>query len=253
MNNRTIIQIIKEKRKLCPLTNVYTLENAKQATDYWETERGLLFSYMDHGVSRLGFFASDADELLRLMDKVKSGDHYLEYITKDPENSGFSTLRCIARMKRMVNADCRSVFCSSSVLQYRDEAIGEIASVSEAHEINQLLWSVFRSEVSHLLWDEELAMCIEKRQITIHRSEMIDAILMVEEMPRKFYINQVVNKGEKKNIHAMLLNRLWNYSENGGRYIYAWVEECNIASMKFHGKYGLEHDGMWNMVWLLEK
>ena len=47
----------------------------------------------------------------------------------------------------------------------------------------------------------------------------------------------------------MLQNRLKPYVEQGGKYVYAWIEKNNIASLKFHSKYGLAHDGMWNMVY----
>lgn len=234
------------------MTNVYTLENLLQATGYWETDQGFMFSFEDHGVSRLGFYAADMDELLRQLNRIQSGRYYLEYLTKDADDDIPGLMR-VTRMKRLVNADCRSMFEGSFALQYRDDAIGETANSQDAHEINRLLWSVFRTEVSHLLWDDELAERIEKGQVTIHRTEGIDAVLMADVMPKKFYINQVVNTGDKKNIHAMLLNRLRSYVEGGGRYIYAWVEESNTASLRFHAKYGMEHDGMWNLLWLLEK
>ena len=71
-------------------------------------------------------------------------------------------------------------------------------------------------------------------------------------MPKKFYINQIINKTGKEVIHAMLLSRLDQYRKSGGKYLYSWVEEANIASLKFHNKYGMEHDGMWNLVYRLK-
>lgn len=234
------------------MSNVYTLENVQRATGCWETDDGFAFSYEDHGISRLSFLAADRDALSRLLDEVPAGCHHLEIMTKDGE-AVLPGLRRVTRLKRLVNSDCRSVFDDSTVLQYRDDAVGEAALPQDAHEINRLLWSVFRTEVSHLLWDDELEGRIRDGQISIHRGNGIDAVLMADVMPRKFYINQIVNMGEKRNIHAMLLNRLWRFVEGGGRYLYAWVEEDNAASIKFHGKYGMKHDGMWNVLWLLER
>lgn len=54
-------------------------------------------------------------------------------------------------------------------------------------------------------------------------------MLQAEVMTKKFYINQVANKSEKHVIHAILLDRLEKYAEKGGKYLYAWVEEKNIA------------------------
>ena len=56
-----------------------------------------------------------------------------------------------------------------------------------------------------------------------------------------------------KIIHAMMLNRLKKYSETGGRYIYAWIDEKNIASIKFHKKYGMEPDGIWDIIYFTER
>ena len=131
----------------------------------------------------------------------------------------------------------------------------EFANEQDAEEINKILWVTFHTEISHLLSDDELRDKIRDEQITVHRNKdnHIDALLQADIMPKKFYINQVVNKGEKKAVHAILLNRLEQYIGAGGKYLYAWVEDKNIASMKFHEKYGMKHDGMWSMIYKIER
>lgn len=252
MEGQRVYQRIRDARRIYPFTNIYSTDAAAHANQVWEGKKGFLFSFEDHGVNRLGFFVEDKNELPELLRRVEVGRYYLEYMTKD-EKEFIPGLQSVARMKRLANPDCRTVFEESGVLLYQDNAIGEMAKPEDAPEINRLLWSVFHTEVSHLLWDDELAASIRKGQITVHRDGGIDAVLMADVMPRKFYINQIVNQGEKKIIHAMLLNRLARYIENGGKYLYAWVEEGNTASMKFHAKYGMKHDGMWDMIWLLER
>ena len=103
-----------------------------------------------------------------------------------------------------------------------------------------------------MLFDDELAEIIKEKKVIIHKDKQIDALLQIDVLPKKFYINQVINKADKCVIHAMLLSELSKYIQNGGQYIYSWVEENNIASMKFHQKYGMSHDGMWNIVYRLE-
>lgn len=252
MDVQLLLQKIKEKRGLCPLTNVYTLENLEHTRETWESEKGLAFAVEDHGINRLRFFAADKDELCELLKRVQTGKYYIEYLSKNG-NDRIPGLRRITRLMRLVNNDCRQIFDNPTICLYRDDTLGELARPQDAHEINRLLWSVFQTEISHLLWDEELVQSIEKGQITIHRTEKIDAVLIADVMPRKFYINQIVNKGEKRNIHAMLQSRLLRYAENGGKYVYAWVEENNAASMRFHEKYGMKHDGMWDLLWILER
>ena len=174
-------------------------------------------------------------------------------MTRDPKEYIPAEASLTASMMRLANPDCRSVFDNASpVLQYKDPAIGKKADCSQLQEIHDVLWSTFHTEISHLPYREEIKKQID--QFTIHQQEeRIDAILQAEVLPKKFYINQIINKGEKKNIHAMLLNRLEDYINNGGKYLYAWVEDRNIASQKFHAKYGMKHDGMWNMVYRLER
>ena len=71
-----------------------------------------------------------------------------------------------------------------------------------------------------------MVLKIREGQISIHRNKEgnIDAILQAEEMPKKFYINQIVNKAEKNVIHAILLNRLKKYIE-------AVIKEIRYANL----------------------
>ena len=234
------------------LTNCYSFDVLDSVNGIFEYGESFAFSSEDHGINRLFFFVKDKDELGSLISSVDKGIYFVEYMTKDPDELTIERATVIARMKRMVNKDCRSVLDDPVLSGYRNDTAGEYADVKDAHEINSILWSVFQTEISHLLSDEELEEIIKAKKMIIHRSERIDALLQLEVMPKKFYINQVVNKADKSVIHAMLLSELAKYVQNGGQYMYAWVEENNIASMKFHQKYGMNHDGMWNLVFRLE-
>ena len=250
-------QIIQEKvlkaRMQRLLNNCYSMDSADRCTRLWTGEDGFIWSWEDHGVQRLTFFANDRQALDRLLGQVDGGRYYLELMTKDPAEYKPAGAKQVAALMRLANPDCRSVFEKDSpVLGYFDPAVGEPAADRDIPEINRLLWDTFHTEISHLLTDEEL---LEKAgQLTIHREgRTIDALLQAEVLPKKFYLNQIVNRGNRKNIHAMLLNRLKAYTEAGGKYLYAWVEDRNIASQKFHQKYGMKHDGMWNVLYAVER
>nr|MBQ6740143.1 hypothetical protein [Synergistaceae bacterium] len=105
-----------------------------------------------------------------------------------------------------------------------------------------------------LVDDKELAEIIKAREVLISRGDdnKIISILQTKTQPRKFYINQVYNSGNKSIIHAMLLSKLKLYCGNGGKYLYAWVEESNIASIKFHAKYCMKPDGFLNLIYNLK-
>ena len=253
MNKQTILEKINTARKLCYITNLYSYDTLDYADKFWELNDSFVFSYTDHGILRLIYYVRDYETLDRLLSKIEAGKYYLEIITKDINIYKPSNMSLVAKLMRMSTTDCGNVFKDSKVLQYRNDEIVEKASLEDAQEINKLLWKTFHTEISHLLTDEELSERIELGQIFIHKSQSIDALLQVEVRPKKFYINQIVNLTDKKVIHAILLKNLWEYFQNGGNYVYAWVEEKNIASIKFHEKYGMRHDGMWNLVFCLDK
>ena len=253
MEQKAILEKIMKARVQRYLNNCYSLDIVDKCTGLWTREDEFILTYADHEVERITFFAKDWDGVDQLLKMVDHTGCYLEFMTKDPEEYVPEGTELTACLMRLANPDCRTVFeTTSPVIQYKDSSIGEKADTADTHEINDILWETFHTEISHLLYDEELESRID--QFTLHKTEnKIDAILQAEVMPKKFYINQIINKGEKKNIHAMLLNRLEEYVNNGGKYLYAWVEDKNIASQKFHAKYGMKHDGMWNMLYRLEK
>ncbi len=249
---------ISEIKKYCkPLTNFYSLDAADSIETFWECGSSFAFSYLDHGMHRLIYFATDKDVLAELIKHVPSGKFYLEFITNDcgefSEELSRETL--IYRMKRLANKDCSSIFNDSKIMQYEDDKAGIYPDVIEAHEINEVLRNIFSEENSHLLYDAEIEAAVRERQITIHRNDSgnIDSILKVVINPKKFYVNYVYNDGLRKNIHAMMISRLKEYHAAGGRYIYSWVADDNIASLKWHGKYGMEHDGVWDMIYRVER
>ena len=215
-----------------------------------------MFSYDDHGVNRLIFFAKEYSDVDNLLDLIEGGNYCFEFMTRDPLEFIPSYAQRYASMKRVANTDCRTVFdARSEVIPYKGSAAVEMAGAEDTEEINRILWSTFHTEMSHLLTDEELCKKIVAGQLTVHRNQdnKIDALLQADVMPKKFYINQIVNRTEKNVIHALLLDRLEKYIDAGGKYVYAWIEDKNIASLKFHEKYGMKHDGMWSMIYCLER
>lgn len=238
------------------LNNCYTLGVVEKADKLWSVDDEFVFSYEDHGIHRLIFFAKEWDSADRLLTQIDSGRYYLEFTTRNRDEyiPKGSALR--VAMMRFSNPDCRGALAPGSrVIQYKDSAAVETAKESDVEEVNAILWSTFHTEISHLLTGDELREKVRKGLVSVHRNEngSIDALLQAEVMPKRFYINQVVNRSEKHVIHAIVLNRLEKYVEEGGKYLYAWVEEQNIASLKFHEKYGMKHDGMWSMLYSIER
>lgn len=240
------------------MTNCYKEEAIEKAEERWESERAVLFAYDDHGVKRLIYYALDQETLEKLLKRLAGREYVLDFLTRNPddnreilENAGFQVL---ARMMRVSNFHCGSIFKELPIIDYRNDSIGYIADISETHEIKEKMWNIFDTRVSHLLDDEELMESIQRKEICIHRNEVgdIDAFVQTIVQPKRFYFNQIYNGAGKGIGHSLVLRSLCDYVSKGGEYVYAWVEETNVASLKFHEKYGMKHDGMWDMIYVRE-
>ena len=241
------------------VTNVYSANVLQCATQFFNDENALLFFYNDHGVNRLYYYAHRLEDLTELIATLPDSEYVLEFMTKSViENSevlkqlGFV---CLAQLMRMSVRNCTLQTGISGIDKYYDETVGIFPKVDSARDINHVLWNVFDTRVSHLLNDEEMVTAIKNKELLIHQNSGggVDAVLQTVIQPHRFYINQVYNGADKGVIHAMLQKRLKEYTDAGGKYMYAWVDSNNIASIKFHQKYGLQHDGMWNMVYAFKK
>lgn len=254
---REAIESLKRQGRVS--SNLYSENILNCADEYAATTKTVLLSYEDHTVRRLYYCTLDINDLTDAVSQLRYNSYVLEFMTRDSsENrktyfqSGFVPL---AALMRMSVRDCSIAFQNEEINTYYDSTVGQFPKEEEASEINRVLWDIFDTRISHLCTDAEITAAIRGRELTIHKDEMgkIDAVLQAVVNPKKFYINQVYNGAEKRIIHAMFLNRLKEYCDAGGKYAYAWVAEDNIASIKFHSKYSFTPDGMWNMVYCLEK
>ena len=241
------------------ITNVYSMDVLKSSEVFISDEHAILLAHNDHGVERLYYYAHSLQDIKYLLTNLPAKEFVLEYLTKNPDecavvlhNMGF---KCIAKMMRVSAKDFLFKAQESGVSQFFNESIGVFANIKQAHEINSLLWETFDNRISHLLNNEEIEGAIKNREITVHLNEQnnIDAIQFIKIQPKKLYINHSYNKADKSVIHAMLQNRMKEFSKMGGNYVYCWVDCNNIASRKYLGKYGMQHDGMWNMVYSLKR
>ena len=256
IDKKALCEKIKAANNRRLLTNCYSMDVIECCQGIWAQGDEFIFSYEDHGIQRLVFFAKEWESVDRMLAQIGGGRFFLEFITKEPNEYVPNMSTQVAAMMRLSNPHCQDVFeVNSPVIKYKGAVAVESAREHDTKEINEILWSTFHTEISHLLSDKELIERIKAGQLTIHRNaeNRIDAILQADVKPRKFYINQIVNKSDREVIHAILLDRLEKYIESGGRYLYAWVDNKNVASIKFHEKYGMKHDGLWSMIYCIER
>lgn len=125
------------------------------------------------------------------------------------------------------------------------------ARVDEAAAVNRILWSTFDTRIGHLLDDRELAKIIEKGEVLIIKDHGEIVTLLQRSLDRRqFYINQIINRADSAYIHSLLGAELQKFYDSGGRYLYAWVQDTNIASNKFHAKYDMSFDGLLDLVYV---
>lgn len=253
--NESISQLRKKGKRV--LTNAFGHFVWDKEAECVISDESIIVFDEDHGVKRLFFYSVNLEDLCETIKNVKPDSKCcLEILTKDKdeytnlfESAGLSLK---SYMMRMANRDISSVLlCEDGVISLYEDGHGITPNVEDAATINEVLWNIFDTRISHLLSDEEIAEDIQKDQFRIEKNnKQIVSILQFIKEPRKFYINQIYNSDNSKVVHSILIQELTKYVQEGGKYVYAWVEENNIASVKFHSKYGLEHDGLWNVVYV---
>jgi len=259
MNNIEILENIARLKKTGE--KVYSncfLQFGRYKNKEWDTicsEKSFYIINLDHGIERIWFFTIDFSDLDRIINNNCSKEEYiLEIQSKQKtfyqEELGKIGFKKLTRMKRLSNSDI-----SSALMKYYNPNTGVKANINDAEEIHEKLWSIFDTRVRHLLSLEELKTSIQKGEVSIQRNKEKEIVAILQRIiePKCFYINQIYNHAGREIIHAILLNELLEYCKMGGRYVYAWVEETNTDSCKFHKKYGLTHGGLWNTIYKWEK
>lgn len=220
--------------------------------------QSVLILNVDQGVNRLLFYTTDFEDFEKLLrtslDEEK--EYVMEIVSKDRdlyrEELGCAGFAMLAVMCRVSVKDISPLFMNANNISVMvNESIPVMAKSEDTDLLLHKLWDIFDTRISHLPDREELYRSIQNGEFCIYRDDdlQVRAFLQSVAAPKSFYINQVYNSARKAVIHSIMYTRLRQYYLNGGRYVYAWVEENNIASLKFHAKYGLQPDGLYTCVY----
>lgn len=238
------------------ITNCYNLDifDEKEIILKEETEGFVVYVIKDSEVHRLFYFAKDESVLRGVVDIAQKTDSVIEVVTRKPEaeremllQAGF---REYASLLRFSCADC-----SKLNLYQEGDILPEschVATNGEAADIYRKLHETFDKRISHLGTLQEIYKSIERGEFYISETkegEVVTLLQLVKE-PGKLYINQVINDREKGCIHPLLKKLISEYVLSGGKYLYSWIESDNVASLKFHMKYGMKHDGTTNLIFV---
>lgn len=265
MDKQTLIEKIndlKHQGKKCSTNCYYSFAlSDKSDWDVFSTSDSLIILNEEYMSSRVWFYSTDPDDLSHsLKNCFPEKELVLEIISKSSDlmkneilNGGFEHL---ADMRRFSNQKVSDIFTEDSIVsKFENAVLPSAAALSDADDIYKLLWETFDTRISHLPDKKQLCEAVKNGEFTVFRNSAseLTALLQVVSTKKSFYINQVINKDDRKIIHSMLTAKLKEYVQNGGEYVYSWIEDTNTASLKFHAKYGLKPDGLCNIVYVRGK
>lgn len=219
--------------------------------DTLETPKTLVMTRFLDGANRLYFYTVDIDDLKNVL-KTYHKNTVIEIIAKDKHflqtylnQAGYKTL---SNMCRIANKK----LSSTMELSENDLSLecGRYAEKNDAKRIHKLLWETFDTRVAHLPDIKEVMRGIQKKEYyLVEENKQIISLIQSKILPKSYYCNQIINLGDKKIFHKAFRHILSTYGISGGEYAYAWVDETNIASLKFFEKYDFVPDGLWSVVY----
>lgn len=265
MDKQTLIERINDLRhrgKKCSTNCFYSFaQSDKTEWEVFSSSETLIIINEENMTFRVWFYSTDPEDLSQALKNCFPEKELVAEITsKAPDtmknellNGGFYEL---ARMQRFSNGKISDILSESSIAaKYEDNSIPKAAVLSDAEDIYDFMWGVFDTRISHLPDKKQLCEAVENGEFTVYRngSSRLTALLQAVVSKKSFYINQVINKDDSRIIHAIMISKLKEYIHSGGEYVYSWIEDTNIPSLKFHAKYGLKPDGLWNVVYVRSK
>lgn len=218
-------------------------------------ERSIVIQDKDGDINRLYFYTLDFEDLDQVIN-ANSLDGVIEIISKNRQEYEQELARCgyipLTHMKRIACKDITPTIDNTvdySTLQSIEGFY--FADSNDTDDIYNLLWETFDTRISHLPNHLELKQMINRKEFIIHRNNYmkIDSLLQYQISPKSYYVNQIINHGDKVIFHNMVKYTLQDYIIKGGKYAFAWVEENNVASLNFFLKYGITADGVWNTIY----
>ena len=239
--------------------NGVLIELSSREFSSYETDKSMIITYWDGPVCRLLYFSCDANSLRENLSILPAGDYLMEKVNRvgfesdiDFCSIGFQKVKALYRYTN--NRINEFVVSDAPVLQYRNKVAYEQLDIHSFDSIKDILWTTFDPNVSHLPDDHTLEDQIRNGEfVGIIKGDVLTALIQRRMDKLQFHIDQIINRGSKEGIHAMLLGEIDKFVSRGGKMISSWIEEDNIASLKFHEKYGLVKDRTYVYIFTYHK
>lgn len=242
------------------ITNYFTFNYNNKIINIYKDEKSIFFIIEDNMVFRGYFFSTDEDNLSLLLKKVKE-ECIVEILTKDEPlkydniflSSGFVFNSIFKRysndnLKLKLNESIPNKLKNLEFRKY-----GKIATLDDVDLLHNKLYETFDHRTSHLPEKDEIANMILNNQIVIEKENNdVVAFLIYKIEGCKYYVNQIYNSVNSEVIHSILYNSIIDSMKKNVNYAYAWIDENNIRSIKFHEKYGMRFDGLSSISYIKE-
>lgn len=255
MTSENIITKINDIKRIGKIYSNCYISFASFPKQEWKTytsEKTIIISAFEGGINRIYFYTIDFVDFGKLI-KLIIEDHTIEIISKNKsefvselKQAGYVRLACLKRVsvKDITPYVDRKIYLS-------DRNICEYALEGDVAEITSFLDKNFDTRISHLSDINTLKNAIANRECYLVREKnKIVSYVQIKKTTKSLYINQIINEGKKDRFHSLVSKIINSYTCDGGKYVYAWVDENNIASLKFFSKYGLEEDGLYTSIYL---
>lgn len=230
----------------------------------WIGEAALVFMWDDNGVPRTFFYASDKEELARILALTEDG-YCLDYVVKgenDMEDifvkanylpyAQFGRFVAVGRSEEAQEMD--QILHSDKEIheQLYERVHAECAKVEDAEEIDAGLRNKFDAYDSHF-WDmETLRHHIREGWVYVVRENgKIIAASLYEIQGRKSYGAFMYNNGSVEVITSLLETIGAAMAKKGCIQHYCWMDLKNKRALRYNVKYGgLRFDGMVDYIYV---
>lgn len=248
-----------KKNSIRPLTNFYdNIPKNRNIVSVYNKEKSIVFCVDDNSVYRGYFYSSDLDELQDLLGKLNKNT-IVDIITKK-ENLDVSILlnksgfEKYAIFKRASNPNiCEfDEINNAEYLENKLDNLGKYAELRDLKLIHSKLYKIFNPYTSHIMTVDELEYMIINKQVMVNitNNDLVSFLIFRIE-GCKFYINHVYNNGDRKIIDYIMKKSLTKYINDFKiNYLYSWIDEKNVRSIRFHERYGMKFDGLIDFIYI---
>jgi len=221
-----------------------------------KSKEAVVFSFVDQGVKRVFYCASNSGALKGLLGQVSPGS-VIEVVSRDRlECADMLEQPTFEQFAVFMRVSCPDLSAGlhkripPELLAVEDGLYGESATISEARDVRDLLTSLFDPRTSHISSLAQVEQEIRDGRVWVYKDQNGIASLLVSLLTgKKFYINHIYNRAEREVIHSILLTRLHQAMRQGINYAYAWIEEGNQRSLAFHARYSMSPDGLMDIYY----